>query len=558
MSINNTINKIYKSKTYFQKYGLYVWVMVLILFIFFILLSYLFYTRYYKLIKANWDVNKCKPNYIFWSGWITKPADQNEFEATANNYNECVVDLLSKIRNMKLMPAIKLSNMQVNSLGNLNGSLKKLSTNLSLTKIQLTKQLGMVSAGLSGLAGPGLTSTTSSGDETETGTGGVLFKSQYVFMDIFNKLTAIFPIISHFITSILYTIQSFFVSAYKAFNGLLIICTPIIVAWTMLGIALFLFPEPTMITKVLGAICIVIALTFFVLFLIIAVGALMYNEFLMLVFNVNATAPMKGPKKPGKPSCFDEDTIIVLKENKEKYIKDIVVGDVLHDGSTVTAFMKCKCDKKMYTINKICVSESHLVYNVETNSFVKSSKHPLSIFVPKYNKPYIYCISTSNKIIKIKNHIFTDWDELTYLDREKLSKDIPYNKQHLINGGLTSDTKIPVLHSDEPIPICLLKPGMVLKNNGIVEAIIKTESLDTYLYSEQKIKGSNNLVFKTNNKVLHYGKEISKKWIGKQPLYHIISSNNLIQLSSCKLYDYNSIMDIWFNEDIKQYIDKNI
>ena len=125
MSINNTINKIYKSKTYFQKYGLYVWVMVLILFIFFILLSYLFYTRYYKLIKANWDVNKCKPNYIFWSGWITKPADQNEFEATANNYNECVVDLLSKIRNMKLMPAIKLSNMQVNSLGNLNGSLKK-------------------------------------------------------------------------------------------------------------------------------------------------------------------------------------------------------------------------------------------------------------------------------------------------------------------------------------------------------------------------------------------------------------------------------------------------
>ena len=37
-----------------------------------------------------------------------------------------------------------------------------------------------------------------------------------------------------------------------------------------------------------------------------------------------------------------------------------------------------------------------------------------------YNKPYIYCINTSNKRININNTIFADWDDLDNIDLNKM------------------------------------------------------------------------------------------------------------------------------------------
>lgn len=572
-NILNKLKKIYK-QSFSKKYGADIVITKIIFLIFTIIFIHLFLKRNKKEIASNWKYNKCNPKYMLFSGWIKKSKDESAFEATVNNFSGCITDLLKGMIDAAFLPVLDLTRIKIGEFKNIQSVFKGLTTNLSVTKLNLNSQLGLVSAGLTGLTGPGISSEAES---SGTSGGGTIFKAQYIFADLFKKIAAIMPIISHIITSIIYTVQAFFVSAYSAFNGLLIMLTPIIVAFSSLGIFLIAyywivcaatlgtgcaFAVPILVS---GILCIIMSLIFLVLFLLIAFAALGYNEFLGLVFNVSEVATISPPvtgkaKKGGKKKCFDGNTVINLKKGI-KTMQYLNPGDILEDGSRVTATMKCLAPKKMYSIKKIIVTAEHPVLDVETNFYIPACEHKDSILISDYVPHFVYCISTSSKIIKIGNYIFSDWDELDCMDRDELLyHGTSLKNQCLINGGLSQNTRLPMKIGNiiRDIRIASIIPGMNLENGSKILATIKTEPLDTYEYIQQHIEGSDNLVFKTKEEILHSGEKMTKKYIGKESLYHIITNNGIIKFKNIILHDYDSIMETKLKNDRRHLFLKSL
>lgn len=120
--------------------------------------------------------------------------------------------------------------------------------------------------------------------------------------------------------------------------------------------------------------------------------------------------------------CFAPDTHISMKNGDSIPIKNIKIGDILADGSTVESiFVMSGRDVPLWHIDSIYVSGTHLVQS-ETNS---ESWHPVAedprAVRTSYMEGYIYCLNTSSHIIPIENgngqiiH-FRDWEELDNLD----------------------------------------------------------------------------------------------------------------------------------------------
>tara|TARA_X000000950_G_scaffold289515_2_gene414585 strand:- start:2097 stop:3845 length:1749 start_codon:yes stop_codon:yes gene_type:complete len=574
-NIFNNIKKIY-TQSFAKKYASDIAITKIILIAFAIIFIRLFLKRNKEEIASNWKYNKCNPKYMLFSGWIKKSKDETAFEATVNNFNGCMNGILKSIIDAAFMPVLELSRIKIGEFKNIQNVYSGLNTNFSATKVQLDAQLSAVSAGLTGLTGPGISSEADGNGAESTNGGGVIFKAQYIFMDMFKKITAIMPVITHIISTVAYTIQSFFVSAYGAFNGLLIILTPIIVAFSALGISLIAYYWIVCAATaglgcvfaiailVCGILCIIMALIFLVIFLLIAFAALGYNEFLKLVFNVNEVgikgAPKVGSSKKKKKKCFDGNTIIDLKKCS-KPMCELNPGDILKDDSRVTAVMKCLAPKKMYKIKNILVTGDHPIFDVETNFYIPVCEHNESTIVENYDEHFVYCISTSSKTIKIGNYTFSDWDELDYMDRDELIINGISLKNHcLINGGFTNDTMVCIKIGDitRNIKISNIFPGMNLENGSKIQAIVKTEPLDTYEYINQGIKGSKNIVFKTKQEILHSGEKMNKKYIGKQSLYHIISDDGIIQINNNIIHDYDSIMETLLKNDRRHLFLKSL
>ena len=50
------------------------------------------YTRLFLGIEfENWEIQKCNPKYIFYSGYIKQNPDSSSFHSTVDNFNECIV-----------------------------------------------------------------------------------------------------------------------------------------------------------------------------------------------------------------------------------------------------------------------------------------------------------------------------------------------------------------------------------------------------------------------------------------------------------------------------------
>ena len=94
-------------------------------------------------------------------------------------------------------------------------------------------------------------------------------------------------------------------------------------------------------------------------------------------------------------------------------ISKIKLGDVLKDGGAVTAIYKARYDKRheMFLLRNTIVTGDHQV--LHNDNYIEVRHHPESKIIDKYNKRYLYCISTSNKTIEIDDTKFSDWDELT-------------------------------------------------------------------------------------------------------------------------------------------------
>tara|TARA_A100001015_G_C14993986_1_gene715322 strand:- start:724 stop:1884 length:1161 start_codon:yes stop_codon:yes gene_type:complete len=172
-------------------------------------------------------------------------------------------------------------------------------------------------------------------------------------------------------------------------------------------------------------------------------------------------------------TCFDENTKILTK-NGTYLIKDIKPGMLLADGSQVTGVFKLNNKREiLYNLDNILVTGTHtILYN---NKWIEIKDHPDAIKLKEINKP-IYCLNTTNKTIKINNHIFGDYDNIHKEELNHLKTYYPnitfHNIHTLIETSYDPNTHIQLLDKTY-VKIKKLKLGNILLNNDIIIGIVK-------------------------------------------------------------------------------------
>ena len=157
---------------------------------------------------------------------------------------------------------------------------------------------------------------------------------------------------------------------------------------------------------------------------------------------------------------------------------------------------------------------------------------------------FLYCLNTSNKIIKINNYIFTDWDEIyeESLDRVLNNKLIPIKSRKdihkYLDWGFEEATNVKLVNGDykQINKICI---NDVLENGEIVYGLVEIDGLDideNVLYN----LGENNFVegYVPDSDI--YRQSIPAT---NQKLYHILTDKKTFKLGNIVIPDYNAAID---------------
>ena len=189
--------------------------------------------------------------------------------------------------------------------------------------------------------------------------------------------------------------------------------------------------------------------------------------------------------------CFDGHTLITLKDNTNKYIKDLECGDELKNGNIITSTIEFLNNQSMYYIHSntlncnILVTGSHIIYDDRHNIWTTVENYDLakkSDYVPEK----LYCISTSTHKIEIGEFIFSDYEEIsdneniTYLLNRYILCGLNHHLSAIENDYLCKSSK----HMDNG----LHKGTLIhMKDNSWKQ--IEDISIGDLLYSNVKVTG---------------------------------------------------------------------
>jgi hypothetical protein len=304
-------------------------------------------------------------------------------------------------------------------------------------------------------------------------------------------------------TSGLYTMLGTYYTLQALMGAILEFIVKILIALVIIIVALWILPFTWPVASLMS-----------VIFLAVAIPLAIIVYFMTEVLHVKASAiPML--------RCFDKDTLITMKNGTKIPIHQIKPGDILEDKSIITAKIKVLAKGlTMYNLNGIIVSESHIIkYN---EKWIPVKLHPEAIKLEKYETPYLYCLNTTNKIIKLNDFIFTDWDELYEDSLVKILKfnniDKTENIAKELYYGFPENTIIKMV--DHYKPIKEVNIGDELSTGGIVYGIVNFDK--------------NSLGNKGDNK----------------KLYHLLVTNKYFETMEQFEADYNNIVDSILEKNI--------
>ena len=265
--------------------------------------------------------------------------------------------------------------------------------------------------------------------------------------------------------------------------------------------------------------------------------------------------------------CFDGETYIQT-VNGERRIQDIIPGDQLDIDNVVISTHKFICNCDMYNYKNIIVSGSHLVKAGTKWDRIKNLENALKI---DFNKPYIYCLSTTKGQIPINNILFKDYSESSYT---KLNKSINTiiltklnNTKNIVNNsrlnyleqGLDENTLLK--KNNDYIKIKDVSIGDTLYNNKIIGIIRISPVFNQMFRYKNKWVFSNNTKINENGIWINIADSIYSEPIGdyKHILYHLVTTNEEILLENGLIIrDYLEIHDEMTNNTIDYYVEQHI
>ena len=121
--------------------------------------------------------------------------------------------------------------------------------------------------------------------------------------------------------------------------------------------------------------------------------------------------------------CFHPDTLIKLQDGSKKYMKDLVLGDIIENGSVVEGTLQLNNKDKRGRIKNsfykiqddvsnqsIYVTGEHLVLDKRTNQYMRVEHYHKAEKTDKGSELLI-CLITSDHRIVIGNEVFWDWED---------------------------------------------------------------------------------------------------------------------------------------------------
>jgi len=430
------IKKIYDNLSYYDLYGNSIFIFIFVTIFLFLSVSFFKILKNKEEIADDWPNQRCKPQNMVFAGYISKPDDKTAFQYTTENFQYCVQGILINITGFAIQPINYLTSALTTLFNVIAEAIQKIREMIYYLRSQLTviteEVLNKILASMIPIQ-----------------------KLLISVSDTFNKTLGV-------MTASLYTVLASYYLLQTLMGAVLELIIKILVILVIIIVGLWILPFTWP-----------VAATMSLVFLGIAIPLAIIVYFMVEVLHVEMTGIPK-------LRCFDENTKFITQNNCIKSIKDLNVGEILYDGSIITSKIKVTSEGlEMYNLNGTIVSESHIVnYN---DKWIPVREHPKAVLINNYNKPFLYCLNTSNKIITLNNIIYTDWDEIynDKLDRVSrfASKNSTYNllniHKYLDNGFLEHDI---VLLDNGFKEIRNIEIGDKLLNGGVVYGIVEIDT----------------------------------------------------------------------------------
>ena len=441
-NIFGKINKLYDKSGYLDRYGLDLFVAFVLIIVFVLAISYYHILNNLQPIKTDWINQRCKPFVIPFAGIINKGEEDTAFEFTQKNFAGCTQTILSSITDNAFKPYYYLLNTVTALLSAVTKAMY--ATRELFHKIR--ERVGAISENIMGRV---LNITIP------------LIHFFVIMKSMIGKIqgtitTAIYTLLGSFFG--LQSLMLYFMSlVLKLLYGLVGAITALWVA------SIFL---PIFIPKA-------IALT--TLMVLILIPTVIIQVLMSDVLELSTESP------PGVPACFEGSTLLELQDGSKVEIKSVKIGSVLSDGSKVNGVMKLSShEQSVYEIDGIVVTGNHSIFH-EIRGWISVETHPNSsrINPDSFRDPFVYCINTSTKTIKIGRHTFADWDDLDDNDFTHLKKQSPLSPSfntddiHKVLGAGFHEDCLVKLKNGTVISIADVKVNDVLCHGERVCGVVK-------------------------------------------------------------------------------------
>jgi hypothetical protein len=522
----NKINKLYENLSYFDQYGGSVFMFFVLSILLFLIWAYTRIIVNIEPIKNDWANQRCNPAVIPFVSFINPPEGANSNEFTQQNFTYCTQNVIQHLGGIIAAPLTYI-------ISTLTVIFEDLVIAFQYIRSLIDKIRGMFA---------------SISEEVM----GRISNVSFTFFPMIIKLKDLFEKSRAALISGMYTALGSYYTLWSLMGAIVQIVVIILIALAIMIVICWLTLQFWI--AIPGTIFFGIISAFLIVILVFCVDVL--------------KIPVPGmPGPPKKPSCFDDNTILKMKDGSLKKIYEIEVGDILFEDGEVTAKMKLdSTDVHMYELFGIIVSGTHRVKQNNKWIFVKDHADAIKIF--KYNKPIIYCLNTKSKEIKINspdnntNVVFCDWDELFDEEIKTLSKNLYKNLENKENKenkeilrknihsefdiGLSGNTNITII--DNEIKLKDIKPGMKLSNGdniyGIVEINGKDLKQEIFNLGCINILGSVNLPKLSNNNL---PKSANEDFIQEDKLYNLLTDNGHFYINNTMFNDYNSAVELFLD-----------
>lgn len=517
-NIFDKINNLYNKTGYTDIHGLDLWTSIILILIFFLAISYYHILNNLQPIKTDWIKQRCMPNVIPFAGIINKPDDESAFDFTSRNFTQCTQGILKNITNYSFKPFYYLMNamnMIFLALNKIINSIRELFNKLrNSTKVFVENVMGRAL----NITMPILQ---------------IIMTAKTIAAKAIGTFTAsIYTLIGGY-----FQIQSITLFFMKMIHKILIMIVGIIIG--LWAVSWFFPPAAIAAASTTG------------IMLLVLIPTLILKILFGDILDLSTATP------PGTPSCFSGNTLLKLKNNRYKKISDIDLNDILFDGSKITAKIKASSyDQEIYKLDNILVTGNHNIFH-NIKGWITVKEHPESVLIDNFKDPYVYCINTNTKTIKINNNTFADWDDIDDIDIIKLKNNfsLPPNFttndiHNYFDAGFHPNMKIK-LKNENIVDIQDIKVNDILNNGERVCAVVTIDNKKMSKVYDFSIDINNVLTCTKNINILKNNNTSNNTTNLKgikitddiKYLYHLVTDKKSFEINNICVGDYNTSIE---------------